>query len=149
MSACPACCASSRSTCSMSALPAYVDDGTQWQRGERGTRCTAPVIAVRNVHEHDLHVSGDPEPNRPDAWVVVRQAVVTPRLLAFLAVLRLRRRPAPLSNALQRIDPVHRSPLGLTVLSCHAHVASVLRDPRFGSNEDRNDLEPLGRLQRL
>ena len=79
----------------------------------------------------------------------LRHAMVTPGLVAFLALPRLRRRPAPLFRALQRFDPVHRSPLGLTVLSRHADVSSVLRDPRFGSDENKADPEQLRVLDRL
>ena len=53
-----------------------------------------------------------------------------------------RRDPYPGYHALRREDPVHRSPLfGAWVLSRHADVAAVLRDPRFRSGRD-GDLTP-------
>src|SRR5215470_10704375 len=50
--------------------------------------------------------------------------------------------PYPGFHALRREDPVHRSPLlGAWVLSRHADVLGVLRDPRFRSARD-GDLTP-------
>lgn len=74
----------------------------------------------------------------------VRRAAMTPGLLAFVALPAVRRRPAPLYRCLAWMDPVHRSPLGVWVLSRHAEVSAALRDPRFGSDEDRADLAALG-----
>ncbi len=42
--------------------------------------------------------------------------------------------PYPVYHRLRAEDPVHRSPLGLYVLSRHADVSSVLRDKRFGKD---------------
>ena len=57
----------------------------------------------------------------------------------------LRSRSTSAFRLLQRLDPVHRSPLGLLILSRHADVSAVLRNPRFGSDEGKAD-ESLLRL---
>ena len=44
------------------------------------------------------------------------------------------RDPYPYFHRLREIDPVHRSPLGLTVASRHADIAFILRDKRFGKD---------------
>jgi cytochrome P450 len=81
----------------------------------------------------------------------LRSAAVTPAVLAFVASERVRRHRVPVCAALQRLDPVHRSPLGVMVLSRHEHVAAVLRDPTFGSDERKADrsLVHLGVLDRF
>lgn len=68
-----------------------------------------------------------------------RSAALTPALVAFMASPALRERGTAAFRALQRIDPVHRSPLGLVILSRHADVSAVLRNPRFGSEESKAD----------
>ncbi len=80
-----------------------------------------------------------------------RSIALTPALLAFVASSRLRARPASSFRLLQRIDPVHQSPLGLVVLSGHADVAAALRNPHLGSDEKEVDeaslrLDRIGRL---
>jgi cytochrome P450 len=42
--------------------------------------------------------------------------------------------PYPFYHRLRNEDPVHRSPLGFTVVSRHADLSSVLRDRRFGKD---------------
>jgi cytochrome P450 len=42
--------------------------------------------------------------------------------------------PYPVYRRLREEDPVHRSPLGLWILSRHADIEPVLRDPRFSSD---------------
>jgi cytochrome P450 len=42
--------------------------------------------------------------------------------------------PNPLYHRLRELDPVHRSPAGVWVLTRHADATAVLRDPRFSSN---------------
>ena len=81
----------------------------------------------------------------------LRSAAVTPGVLAFVASERVRRHRVAVCAVLQRLDPVHRSPLGVMVLSRHEHVAAVLRDPSFGSDERKADrsLVHLGRLGRF
>jgi cytochrome P450 len=44
------------------------------------------------------------------------------------------RDPYPYFHRLREMDPVHRSPLGLTVASRHADIAFILRDKRFGKD---------------
>jgi cytochrome P450 len=78
-----------------------------------------------------------------------RAAALTAGLVAFLAAPPLRRRPHRLFQALQRLDPVHRSPLGITVLSRHADVAATMRNPVFGSDESRADMAQLRTIDRL
>ena len=69
----------------------------------------------------------------------VRSAALTPGLIAFMASPSLRERSAFAFRALQRIDPVHRSPLGLVILSRHRDANAVLRNPLFGSDEHKAD----------
>lgn len=78
-----------------------------------------------------------------------RAVAVTPPIIAFLAAPRLRRTPHRMFQALQRVDPVHRSPLGLTLLSGHADVAATMRNPVFGSDESKADLDQLSLIDRL
>lgn len=78
-----------------------------------------------------------------------RAAALTPPVVAFLAAPRLRRRPDRLFRVLQRVDPVHRSPLGLTLLSRHADVAATMRNPVFGSDEGKADLAQLRVIEHL
>ena len=73
----------------------------------------------------------------------VRSATLTPGVLAFVASSRIRQQPHRLLQVLQRVDPVHRSPLGVVLVSRHADVSSVLRDPLFGSDESKADGELL------
>ena len=42
--------------------------------------------------------------------------------------------PYPTYHRLREADPVHRSPLGLVLLTRHADCALVMRDPRFGKD---------------
>ena len=44
------------------------------------------------------------------------------------------RDPYPTYHRLRRDDPMHRSPLGITMASRHADVAFILRDARFGKD---------------
>lgn len=75
----------------------------------------------------------------------VRSTALTPGVLAFVASSRIRQQPHRLLQVLQRVDPVHRSPLGVVLVSRHADVSSVLREPLFGSDESKAD----GELVRL
>lgn len=81
----------------------------------------------------------------------VRSAAVTPALLAFVASARVRQRSHTAFRLLQRVDPVHQSPLGIVVLSGHAEVAAALRNPALGSDEAHVDpsLLRVDRLSRL
>ena len=40
--------------------------------------------------------------------------------------------PYPFYHRLRAVDPVHRTPMGLWVLTRYDDVVTVLRDPRFG-----------------
>ncbi len=71
------------------------------------------------------------------------KTALVPPLAAFVASSNVRRRPYPLFGALRRLDPVHESAIGVWILSRHAEVSSVLRDARFGSDEDKADIERL------
>lgn len=73
----------------------------------------------------------------------VRSAAITPVLVAFLASTRLRQRPTSAYRLLQRLDPVHQSPLGILILSGHSEVAAALRNPALGSDESRADIAQL------
>ena len=78
-----------------------------------------------------------------------RALALTPPLIAFLASPRLRRTPHRMFRVLQRFDPVHCSPLGVTVLSRHADVSATLRNSRFGSDEAKADLAQLRIIERF
>ena len=43
--------------------------------------------------------------------------------------------PYPFYHRLRAADPVHRTPMGLWVLTRYDDVVSVLKDPRFGREE--------------
>jgi pimeloyl-[acyl-carrier protein] synthase len=47
--------------------------------------------------------------------------------------------PYPLYHQLRAADPVHRSPLGFWVLTRHAEVLAVLRDPRMSRDPRRSE----------
>jgi hypothetical protein len=73
----------------------------------------------------------------------VVRAAMTPGLVGFMASSKVRRNPYRLFRLLQRIDPIHSSPLGLWVLTGHSDVATALRDPRLGNQESKADLAAL------
>jgi len=66
-----------------------------------------------------------------------------PWLMAFVLVPRVRRRPHWQYRMVRVVDPVHRSPFGLWVLSRHADVTAALRSPHMGNNEDEADMSVL------
>jgi cytochrome P450 len=80
-----------------------------------------------------------------------RSIALTPGVVGFLASSRVRAHRVAAFRVLQRLDPVHRSPLGVTVLSRHADVDRLLRNPTLSSSERRADLSLLrvGGLNRL
>lgn len=69
----------------------------------------------------------------------VRSYAVTPAVVAFVAVPRIRENPHVPYALLRRVDPVHRSPLGLAVLTRHADIQAALRNPLLGSDERKVD----------
>jgi len=71
------------------------------------------------------------------------RGVMTAGLLGFMASPRVRANPYPLYRAGLRLDPSHRSPIGVFVLMSHAEVAACLRDPRLGNDEDKADNSTL------
>jgi cytochrome P450 len=73
----------------------------------------------------------------------VRAWALTPLLVAFVASGRVRRHSAATYRVARRLDPVHRSPTGVVMLSRHAEASAVLREPRFGSGEDGVDTAAL------
>lgn len=77
-----------------------------------------------------------------------RSAALTPLLVAFVASGRLRRHGPRALDLLRRLDPVHLSPLGITILSRHTDVDAALRDPRLGNDERRADPSSLHRWLR-
>lgn len=78
-------------------------------------------------------------------------AAITPAVVAFVASARARERPHRAYEALRRIDPVHRSPFGFFVVTGHAEVGAVLRDPGFGVDENAHEVKHLhiGPVSRL
>lgn len=81
----------------------------------------------------------------------VRAARITPELVWFVASASRRENPYPAYKKLQRLDPVHHSPLGIWVISRHADVTAALRKPTLSSDEHQVDLTTLhiGPLRRL
>ncbi len=71
------------------------------------------------------------------------RTTMTAGLIGFLASPRLRSNPYRLYKLGQRLDPSHRSPIGVFVLMSHAEVGACLRDPRLGSDEDEADMSTL------
>lgn len=70
---------------------------------------------------------------------VTRRAAGTAASFTFIAVPAARRNPHRLYRYLQRIDPVHHSPLGVVAFSKHADVSAALRNPAFGVDESKVD----------
>jgi len=66
-----------------------------------------------------------------------------PWLVAFVLLPRVRRRPHWQYRVVRTVDPVHKSPFGLWVLSRHQDVVAALRSPHMGSNEDEADMSAL------
>ena len=73
----------------------------------------------------------------------VKAAFTMPWLVAFVLLPRVRRRPHWQYRVVRAVDPVHRSPFGLWVLSRHAEVVAALRSPHMGNNEDEADMSAL------
>lgn len=73
----------------------------------------------------------------------VREWLVTPALLGFVAFPRMRSRPHGLYRALRTIDRTHHSPIGIWILSGHQDVAAALRHPQVGNDESKADLSAL------
>ena len=74
---------------------------------------------------------------------VARTGYVTAQIVRFLASPSSRDDPRRAYARIRRLDPVHRSPLGVFVVTSHAEVNQVLRDHTFSSNEDNIDLSRL------
>ena len=72
-----------------------------------------------------------------------RTTRITSELVWFVASPRKREDPFPAYRKLQTMEPVHRSPIGVWVLSSHADVLAALRDPRLSSDEAHIDLSTL------
>ena len=64
------------------------------------------------------------------------ETIAPEEFIAFLLTPEGRADPYPLFERLRRLDPVHRLPLpGAWAVSTYDDVASILRDPRFSSDE--------------
>lgn len=72
-----------------------------------------------------------------------RRWLVTPGLVGFVASPRVRRRPMPLYRALHRVDPVHRSPIGVWLIASQPAVAALMRSPAVSSDESNADMSTL------
>jgi len=75
--------------------------------------------------------------------VDVKAVLTMPWLVAFVLVPGVRRRPHWQYRVVRALDPVHRSPFGLWVLSRHTDVVAALRSPHMGNNEDEADMSAL------
>lgn len=84
-------------------------------------------------------------------WQALRAARITPELILFLAAPRLRENPYPAYRRLRRLDPTHRSPIGVYVVSGHEAVQAALREPSLSSDVSHIDPSTLhiGPLNRL
>ena len=81
----------------------------------------------------------------------LRSARVTPELIWFVASAPRRADPYPAYRRLQRLDPVHHSPLGVWVLSRHPEVVAAFRNPALSSDVRHIDSATLhiGPLRRV
>lgn len=70
---------------------------------------------------------------------IAKGYALAPALIGFVASPSVRRRADSLFALLQQVDPVHRSPIGIVVVSRHADVVAALRNPDLGSDERRAD----------
>jgi cytochrome P450 len=84
-----------------------------------------------------LYVKEEQMPGR------IARSIMTTGLIGFMASPRIRADPYRLYKIGQRLDPSHRSPIGVFVLMSHAEVAACLRDPRLGNDEDKADQSTL------
>jgi cytochrome P450 len=82
---------------------------------------------------------------------VGRVVLGVPGLAAFAASPALRRNPYPLFRMARTLDPIHRSPFGIWVLTRHQDVLAAVRHPSLGNDERKADSTAikLGPLQRL
>jgi len=71
------------------------------------------------------------------------RGVMTAGVVGFVASPRLRANPYWLYRAAHRLDPSHKSVIGVLLLTTHAEVATCLRDPRLGNDEDLADVSTL------
>jgi pimeloyl-[acyl-carrier protein] synthase len=80
-----------------------------------------------------------------------RSWLATPGVLGFVTLPWLRARPHTPYRLLRSIDPAHRSPSGVWILTGHAEVSAALRHPAMGNDESKMDLGTLhlGPLRRL
>jgi cytochrome P450 len=80
-----------------------------------------------------------------------RRWLATPGVLGFVAMPWLRTRPHAPYRILRSLDPAHRSPSGVWILTGHAEVSAALRHPAMGSDESKVDLGTLhlGPFRRL
>lgn len=83
--------------------------------------------------------------------VSARRWLATPGVLGFVASPWLRSHPYGPYRLLRSVDPAHRSPSGIWVLSGHREVAAALRHPALGSEETKVDPRTLhlGPFRRL
>lgn len=81
----------------------------------------------------------------------VRTGRITAELVWFLGSAARRSDPYPSYDRLRRLDRVHHSPIGVWLLSGHAEVNRLLRDPRLSNRESHIDLNTLhlGPVRRL
>lgn len=91
---------------------------------------------------HSLSTSG-----RRSAF---RSVAITLALLPFIST-RIRRNPFPLYRFVQRLEPIHRSPFGIWVVTGHEETLAVLKHPDVSNAEANADvsLVKVGRLNRL
>lgn len=80
-----------------------------------------------------------------------RAGWITAELVWFMGSARRRDDPYAVYDRLRRLDRTHRSPFGVWIVSGHAEVNQLLRDPRMSSRDNHIDLDTLhlGPLRRL
>jgi cytochrome P450 len=73
----------------------------------------------------------------------MKRAALTPGLIAFVLSSNVRRGSYGLFRALQRLDRIHRSPIGVWLLAGHTEVGAALRDHNLSSDEANVDITTL------
>lgn len=86
----------------------------------------------------------------PKPQITLRSVAATVAVLPLLSA-RFRRNPYGIYRAVRSIEPVHRSPFGIWLVTGYDEAAAALKHPAIGNDEKRADhgLVGVGRLNRL
>lgn len=88
------------------------------------------------------------EPGCSDHNQTVTQVGETPDFLTVALAPEFREDPYPYYAALRELEPVHRTPFGVYILTRHADAAAVVRDPRLSNDEANSELAQAMRATR-